>query len=189
VLFDARGTASIAARVDAALEQAKPTKEVPTANLEGAGQERVASSLVVVGPGGKRLAAHAIPAGAEVLGVTAGREVLVVASARVTRGARAVDVDAIRPDGRRERVGEFAVRRGARLFPVAGRGAELARAVLEVVDDGVAVLGAREGALPLRDVEAAFGVRDDGESLVFWALRERDGARSLGPVRCAWRAR
>lgn len=189
VLVDPRGAVSVAARVDAALDQPKPTKDVPTANLEGAGQERLASSIVVVAATGKRLASHAIPAGAEVLGVTAGREAILVASSRVARGGRTVDVDAIRADGRRERVGEFQAHRGGRLVPIAGSGGDVVRAVLEVLDEGVAVLGARAGEVPLRDVESAFGVRQEGESLTFWALREREGARSLGPVRCAWRGR
>jgi hypothetical protein len=73
--------------------------------------------------------------------------------------------------------------------PIAGSGGDDVRAVLEVLDEGVAVLGARAGEVPLRDVESAFGVRQEGESLTFWALREREGARSLGPVRCAWRGR
>jgi hypothetical protein len=191
VLVGPRGAIAVAARVDAPLEPAKVAKDVPTANLEGAGQERVGSTLVVVSATGQRLAAHPLPAGSEVVGVTTTREAIVLAVMRVARGVRSVDVDAVRADGRRERVGTFPVRRAARLYPVAAPSgvpaSSSAAAVLEVVDDGVAVLGARAGALPVREVEAVFGAQTEGDSLDVWLLRAREGGRSLVPARCTWR--
>jgi hypothetical protein len=190
VLVGVGGTLVVAARIDAPLEAAKVTREVTTANLEGAGQERIGSSIVVVTPSGQRLASHPLPAGSECLGATATRDAILVAATRVVRGARTVDVDAIQADGRRERIGEFPVRRAARLYPVAGPpGAPVKEtALIEVVDDGAAVLGARAGTLPVRDVEAVVGARVEGDAIALWLLRADDAGRSLVSARCDWRA-
>jgi hypothetical protein len=186
VLVSSSGAISVAARVDAALEAPSTSREVSVAHSEGAGQESVGSSLVVVTVAGKAMATYPLPAGAEVLGPTADRGALLTASARVIRGARVVAVDAIRADGKRTRVGEFSVPRAARLVPVAAPTQDALGSVL-AIDDGVpTLLGMYGGPLPLRDVEAVLAARLGAEQLDMWLVRDESGSKTVTGARCAW---
>ncbi len=177
---------AVAARVEATLEPAKPVRDVPTAALEGAGQERTTASLVVVDGGGTRIATHALAATEEVLALTPSRTGLVLASRRVLKGQSLVDLVRVGADGRRVRVGEFPRRRGRRLVPIEAVRDGAVTEVLEVSSEGVTVLGARPGALDLGDVDAVLAVRAVGDRLELVLLREAAETPRVLRAACHW---
>lgn len=186
ILRSESGSFAVAARVEATLEPAKPVRDVPTASLEGAGQERTTASLVIVDSGGTRIAAHALAAAEEVLALTPSRAGLVLASRRVLKGQSLVDVVRVGADGRRVRVGEFPRRRGRRLVPIEAVRDGAVAELLEVSSDGVTVLGARPGGLDLGDVDAVLAVRAVGDRLEIVALRDATETPRVLRAACRW---
>lgn len=166
------GSFAVAARVEAPLDAAKPVRDVPTAALEGAGQERTAATLVVVDATGKRLASHALAAGEDVIGLSPSRARVFLAARRVLKGQSVVDLARVGGDGKRVAVGEFPRRRGGRLVPIEVEGEGSEAEALEVTSDGAAVLGARPGTLPLGEVDVVLMARAVEDRLEVFAVRD-----------------
>ena len=183
------GAVAVAVRVETPAEAAKPVRDVPTASLEGAGQDRSTATLVVVDGNGTRLASLALGAAEELVAVTPSRRSLVLGARRVLEGQAVVDLARVGADGRRTRIGEFPRRRGSRLVPIEdGRDGRI-DAVLEVSSDGVAALGVRAGSLGLPDVDAVLAARTHGDELDLVGVRDVATAPQVVRVTCRWEVR
>lgn len=166
------GSFAVAARVEGHVEDAPPVRRVPTTAMEGAGEERTRASLVVVDAGGKRIAAHALASGEELISVAGSRSHVVVAGRRIVKGQSVMDLARVDADGRRVRVAEVPTRHGARIVAVEGADGGAGGEFLELGHEGLWVLGERQGALPIGACDAVLVARAVDDRLEVLGSRE-----------------